>query len=154
MASRNVTMTGVTRTGPGAASRSTTRAARTAALSSRGIEPWPQVPRTWIRIGVKPFSATWIGYSRRPATVTDTPPLSLIAPAAWSQSGWWTAIDLTPASPPASSSDAEVNRMSRRRPGIGSRAGSSPAARASATSSSITPTSSATRSFMSTAPRP
>ena len=39
-------MTGVTVIGPGAARRSTTRAASTAALSSRGIEPWPHVPRT------------------------------------------------------------------------------------------------------------
>ena len=58
----------------------------------------------------------------------------MTAPAARSHSGWCTAIALTPASPPASSSAAQVNRTSRRRPGIGSRAGSSPAARASATS--------------------
>ena len=54
-------MTGVIRTGPGTASRSMTSAARTAALSSRGIEPWPQLPVTWMRYGTKPFSATWIG---------------------------------------------------------------------------------------------
>ena len=50
-------------------------------------------------MGVKPFSATWIGYSRRPATVIDTPPASLTAPAARSHSGWCTAMALTPASP-------------------------------------------------------
>ena len=54
-------MTGVMRTGPGAARRSIARAARTAALSARGIEPWPHVPVTWMRYGAKPFSATWIG---------------------------------------------------------------------------------------------
>jgi hypothetical protein len=54
-------MTGVNRIGPGAASRVTIAAASTAALSSRGIEPWPHVPLTWIRYGTKPFSATWIG---------------------------------------------------------------------------------------------
>ena len=91
---------------------------------------------------------------RRPATVTDTPPLSLTAPAARSQSGRSRAIHLAPASPPASSSAAAVNSTSRRRPGIGSRAGSSPAARASATSRRMTPSSIAIRSFMSTAPRP
>ena len=42
-------MTGVIRVGPGTASRRITSAARTAALSSRGMEPWPQVPRTAIR---------------------------------------------------------------------------------------------------------
>ncbi len=54
-------MTGVSRMGPGTASRSTTRAASTTALSSRGIDPWPHVPVTTIRYGAKPFSATWIG---------------------------------------------------------------------------------------------
>ena len=42
-------MTGVIRIGPGTARRAMTAAARTAALSSRGIEPWPHVPRTAIR---------------------------------------------------------------------------------------------------------
>ena len=42
-------MTGVTRLGPGGASLAITSAARTAALSWRGIEPCPQVPRTVIR---------------------------------------------------------------------------------------------------------
>ena len=54
-------MTGVIRIGPGTASRSMMPAAMTAALSSRGMEPWPQFPRTWMRYGTKPFSATWIG---------------------------------------------------------------------------------------------
>ena len=54
-------MTGVRRVGPGLARRSMTAAARTAALSSRGMEPWPDVPRTAIRYAAKPFSATWIG---------------------------------------------------------------------------------------------
>ncbi len=48
-ASRKRAMTGVIRTGPGSASRSIARAARTAALSARGIEPWPHVPVMWIR---------------------------------------------------------------------------------------------------------
>ena len=46
---RKRAMTGVRRVGPGLARRSMTAAARTAALSSRGIEPWPDVPRTAIR---------------------------------------------------------------------------------------------------------
>ena len=54
-------MTGVIRIGPGIASRRITSAARTTALSSRGIEPWPHVPRTAIRYAAYPFSATWIG---------------------------------------------------------------------------------------------
>ena len=54
-------MTGVIRIGPGTANRSMTAAASTAALSGRGIEPWPHVPRMAIRYAAKPFSATWIG---------------------------------------------------------------------------------------------
>ena len=42
-------MTGVRRAGSKGAMRVMTSAARTAALSSRGMEPWPQVPRTRIR---------------------------------------------------------------------------------------------------------
>ena len=42
-------MTGVRRMGPGVASRSMTAAARTAALSARGMDPWPHVPVMWIR---------------------------------------------------------------------------------------------------------
>ena len=147
-------MTGVIRIGPGTASRSMMRAARTAALSARGMEPWPHVPVTAMRYGAKPFSATWIGYSRRPATVTETPPHSLTAPAARSQSGRCTAIQRAPSREPASSSAAQVNRTSRRSPGIGSRPGSRPAARAASTSRSTTPSSSAIMPFMSTAPRP
>ena len=41
--------TGVIRGSPGVARRRTTSAARTAALSSRGSDPWPCVPVTWIR---------------------------------------------------------------------------------------------------------
>ena len=59
--SRNSRITGVRRGSPGMARRRTTSAAMTAALSSRGMEPWPQVPWTWIRKTSKPFSATWIG---------------------------------------------------------------------------------------------
>ncbi len=44
-------MTGVSRVGPWTASRPMTAAARTAALSSRGIDPWPHVPRTRDPIG-------------------------------------------------------------------------------------------------------
>ena len=44
-------MAGVSRGGPWTASRSMTRAARTAALSSRGIEPWPHVPRDGDPVG-------------------------------------------------------------------------------------------------------
>ncbi len=54
-------MTGVIRIGPATASRSTISAARTAAFSGRGIEPWPHVPLTWMRYGANPFSATMIG---------------------------------------------------------------------------------------------
>ena len=53
------------------------------------------------------------------------------APAACSQSGRCSAIQRAPSMPPASSSAVQVNRTSRRRPGIGSVAGSRPAARAS-----------------------
>lgn len=59
-----------------------------------------------------------------------------------------------PAAPPASSSAVQVNRTSRRRPGIGSWAGSRPAARAASVRSRTTPSSIATMPFMSTAPRP
>ena len=71
-ASRKRVITGVMRIGPGVARRSIARAARTAALSSRGMDPWPHVPVMWIRYGAKPFSATWIGYSRLPAIVMAT----------------------------------------------------------------------------------
>ena len=43
---RNACMTGVGRGGPWTASRAIAAAARTAALSSRGMEPWPQAPWT------------------------------------------------------------------------------------------------------------
>ena len=43
---RNASITGVGRGAPGTARRVTAVAARTAALSSRGIEPWPHVPWT------------------------------------------------------------------------------------------------------------
>ena len=42
-------MTGVSRVRSGSARLAITAAARTTALSSRGIEPCPQVPLTWIR---------------------------------------------------------------------------------------------------------
>ena len=49
--SRKRAITGVRRIGPGTARRSMTAAARTAALSSRGIEPWPHVPRIGDPVG-------------------------------------------------------------------------------------------------------
>ena len=47
--SRARAITGVIRIGPGTARRAMTAAASTAALSSRGIDPWPCVPRMAIR---------------------------------------------------------------------------------------------------------
>ena len=44
--SRNRSTVAVRRTGPGTASRETTAAARTAALASRGMDPWPGSPWT------------------------------------------------------------------------------------------------------------
>ena len=46
---KNSAIVAVSRGGPWTLSRATIWAARTAALSSRGIEPWPHVPRTLIR---------------------------------------------------------------------------------------------------------
>ena len=86
--------------------------------------------------------------------VVATPPHSLSAPAAWNHSGACSAIQRAPAAPPASSSAVQVNSTSRRRPGIGSLAGSRPAARAASASNRTTPSSIATMPFMSTAPRP
>ena len=61
---------------------------------------------------------------------------------------------LAPFQPPASSSAVEQNMMSRRSPGIGSEAGSRPAALAVAARRRMTCTSIATMDFMSRAPRP
>ena len=46
---KNSAIVAVSRGGPWTLSRATIWAARTAALSSRGIDPWPHVPRTEIR---------------------------------------------------------------------------------------------------------
>ena len=114
------------------------------ALSVFTIDPWPAVPRALSRIQFMPFSAVSIRYSRRSSfSVIENPPTSPI-PSVQSAtvSGWLLTSHWAPYTPPASSSAVKTSRTGRR--------GFTPArCRARTTDSTI-----ASKSFMSTAPRP
>ena len=124
--------------------RATASASTVTALSSWIIEPCPGRPAACSRSQVRPFSAVSIRYSRRSSeTVYENPPTSPIASVTPSNiSRWLSTSQCPPYSPPASSSAR--NASTRSRDGV------RPSRRIERTVAS----SMASKSFMSTAPRP
>ena len=144
-ASRNARTVGVITTGNRCRpSRATASHSTVTALSSWIIEPCPGRPRATRRSHWMPFWAVSIRYSRRSSLIVyEKPPTSPIASVHPSNSSaWLSTMKCAPYRPPASSSARNASTRSR--------GGTRPSRRHWCTRARTI----ASKSFMSTAPRP